>query len=158
MAKTQHQQITHSSDSWFSLSFEAGMGGKMPGEKDWTSGPDWRKTTRKAGAERETEAGEWQDIPNSRSTWAVGAWLAASPGCWRPAHVTLFMNGAVWRRKHASQRAEEEEEEGLEGGGGAFCTDSERRSKERRGGGRREIERARGGGPISKQNQPGTAG
>lgn len=40
----------------------------------------------------------------SHGTWAVSAWLTASPGHLRSAHVTLFMNGAVWRRDDAAQR------------------------------------------------------
>lgn len=40
----------------------------------------------------------------SHGTWAVGVRLAASPGCLRYAHVTIFMNGAVWRREDAAQK------------------------------------------------------
>lgn len=97
----------------------------------------WRKIGKKSRERGRRRLENDRHSSNSRSTWAVSGWLAASPGRWRPAHVTLFMNGAVWRREDAAQ--------GAAGGGGAFSTDSEGRSKERwRGEEKRTRRRRRG--------------
>lgn len=98
------QQITHSgrcSASWFYHSSEAGRAGKEH-EMAWFYSPDRGKRRRRA-QERVIETLENVRHPSvSHGTWAVGAQLAALPGHLRPAHVTLFMNGAVWRREDAA--------------------------------------------------------
>lgn len=80
---------------------------KKLGKKDRTDGQDARKNSKKPMDARR----QWLEMdghsPNSRSTCAVSGWATASPGCCKPSHVTLFMNGAVWRRDDAAQRAEE---------------------------------------------------
>lgn len=101
------QHITHggrSSDSWFCHNSEAGGVEEKKHEGGFIIQSRQKKTTRNAGERGMEELENVRHSSMSHGTWAVGAWLAASRGRLRSAHVTLFMNGAGWRREDAAQK------------------------------------------------------